>query len=244
MITTGNTILITGGSSGIGFSLAKRFCELGNKVIITGRNKKKLLQIKDEYPKIDFFSGDLTLDSSLRELESFILLKYPDLNILINNAAVQYNYNFLDNLDFISVIDYEISANLSAPIKLTALLLPILTENYNTAIVNVSSGLFIAPKKTASVYCATKSAIHSFSRTLRYQLERTDTKVFEIIPSLIDTPMTSGRGRSKISTEQLTDEFLKNFETNKLESYIGKTKLLRFINRLSPTLSFKIMKDE
>jgi len=93
------------------------------------------------------------------------------------------------------------------------------------------------------VYCASKSAIHSFTKTLRYQLETTDTKVFEIIPSLIDTPMTEGRGKSKISAEQLTDEFFGNFKKNKTESYIGKTKLLNFIQRISPRLSDKIMKN-
>lgn len=243
MIVTGNTVLITGGSSGIGLTLAKRFLELKNKVIITGRDAIKLEQIKDDFPDIIIFSGDLTDKNSLDELVLFIEQQHPELNILINNAAVQYNYNFTDEPNLTYKIDYEISANLNAPIKLTGLLLPVLLKNRNSAVVNVSSGLFIAPKKSASVYCATKSAIHSFSKTLRYQLENTDTKVFEIIPALIDTPMTEGRGKSKITPEQLTKEFFRNFKTNKFESYIGKTKLLKFINRLLPQLADKIMKN-
>ena len=243
MITTGNTVLITGGSSGIGLALAKRFLELKNKVIITGRNEEKLKQIKAEFAEIIIFSGDLTDKSSLDELVLFIEQEHSDLNILINNAAVQYNYNFTDEPDLIYKIDYEVSANVTAPIKLTGLLLPLLLKNENSAVVNVSSGLFISPKKSASVYCATKSAIHSFTKTLRYQLENMDTKVFEIIPALIDTPMTEGRGKSKITPEQLTDEFLRNFKTDKFESYIGRTRLLKFINRLSPKLSDKIMKN-
>lgn len=243
MITTGNTILITGGSSGIGFALAKRFLELKNKVIITGRNKEKLHQIKNDNAEIEIFVGDLTVKSSLDELVLFIEQQHSDLNILINNAAVQYNYNFTEEQNLTYKIDYEVSANIIAPLKLTGLLLPLLLKNKNSAVVNVSSGLFISPKKSASVYCATKSAMHSFSKTLRYQLEESETKVFEIIPALIDTPMTEGRGKEKITPEQLTEEFMRNFKADKLESYIGKTKLLKFINRLSPKLADKIMKN-
>lgn len=238
-----NTILITGGSSGIGFALAKRFLELKNKVIITGRNEEKLQHLKAKFPEIITFAGDLTDKSSLDELVLLIGQQHSDLNILINNAAVQYNYNFTNEPERTYKIEYEVSANITAPIKLTALLLPLLLKNKNSAVVNVSSGLFIAPKKSASVYCATKSAIHSFSKTLRYQLEDTDAKVFEIIPALIDTPMTAGRGKSKITPEQLTDEFLRNFKADKFESYIGRTKLLKLINRLSPRLADKIMKN-
>lgn len=242
MITSGNTILITGGSSGIGLALAKRFLELKNKVIITGRDTTKLDQIKNDLPEIIAFAGDLTDKNSLDELVLFIEQQHSDLSILVNNAAVQFNYNFTDEPDLTYKVDYEVSANLTTPVKLTGLLLPLLLKNKNSAIVNVSSGLFIAPKKSASVYCATKSGIHSFSKTLRYQLENTDTKVFEIIPSLIDTPMTEGRGKSKITPEQLIDEFLRNFKADKLESYIGKTKLLKLVNRLSPRLADEIMK--
>lgn len=243
MTETGNTVLITGGSSGIGLSLAKRFLLLKNKVIITGRDKVKLEQIKNEFPELIIFAGDLTDSTSLDELVLFIERQHSDVNILINNAAVQYNYHFTDKTNLTDKIEYEISANLTAPIQLTSLLLPFILKNKNSAVINVSSGLFIAPKKSASVYCATKSAIHSFSKTLRYQLEDTDTKVFEIIPALIDTPMTEGRGKSKITTEQLTDEFIHNFKADQYESYIGKTKLLRLIHRFSPKLADRIMKN-
>lgn len=243
MKITANTVLITGGSSGIGLALAKRFLALKNKVIITGRNQNKLEEIINDFPEIETFAGDLTNKNSLDELVWFMEQQHNDLNILINNAAVQYNYNFTEEPNLIHKIDYEVSTNIAAPIKLTGLLLPLLLKNKNSAIVNVSSGLFIAPKKSASVYCASKSAIHSFSKTLRYQLENTNTKVFEIIPALVETPMTAGRGKSKITAEQLTDEFFRNFKSDKYESYIGKTKLLKLINRLSPKLADRIMKN-
>lgn len=243
MITTGNTILITGGSSGIGLALAKRFLELNNKVIITGRDKEKLQKIKSAFPGIEIFAGDLTDKYSLVDLVQFIEQQHTDLNILINNAAIQYNYQYTNEPNLINKIDYEISVNLNAPIKLTALLLPLLLKNKNSAVINVSSGLFIAPKKSASVYCATKSAIHSFTKTLRYQLEDTEIKVFEIIPALIDTPMTEGRGKSKITPEQLMEEFIRDFKNDKVESYIGKTKLLKMIHRVSPKFADSIMKN-
>ncbi|MFJ1377207.1 SDR family oxidoreductase [Capnocytophaga canimorsus] len=243
MKLSNNTILITGGSSGIGWALAKRFYELDNKVIITGRDPKKLAQIKSQYPNIETFAQDLTQPQALDDLAAFIKENHPDLNILINNAAVQYNYLFIEERDYAQKIDYELAINLAIPMKLSVNLLPILLKNKNSAVVNVSSGLFIAPKKTASVYCATKSALHSFSQTLRYQLESTPVKVFEIVPSLIDTPMTQGRGKSKISPEKLVDEFIKGFKSNKYEIYIGKTKLLKFIHRIFPKVAYNIMKN-
>ena len=243
MDTRNNTILITGGSSGIGLSLAKRFLLLGNKVIIVGRDQEKLEQVRRDFPEIYIHRCDLAEKESLENLATMIMLKYPELNILINNAALQYNYSFLDEEKLLQKIDYEIATNITAPIKLTALLLPTIKKNENSAIVNVSSGLFIAPKKSAAVYCASKSAIHIFSKTLRYQLENTNTKVFEIIPALIDTPMTEGRGKSKITAEQLVNEFISNFEKDRFEIYIGKTKILKLINRISPKLADKIMKN-
>ena len=147
MITTGNTILITDGSSGIGLALAKRFLEFKNKVIITGRDEKKLQHIKAQFPDIITFAGDLTDKNSFDELVLFIKQQYFDLNILINNAAVQYNYNFIDEQELIYKIDYEISTNLTASIKLMGLLLTLLLKNKNSAVVNISSGLFIAPQQ-------------------------------------------------------------------------------------------------
>jgi len=243
MKLSGNTVLITGGSSGIGLALSQRFLAEGNRVLIAGRDVEKLEAIRRAQPSVSLFCGDLSVETDLQKLVSLVKQEYPQLNILVNNAAVQYNYLFMEEPDAARKIDYEISTNLSAPIKLTSLLLPLLTGNANAAIVNVSSGLFLAPKKTASVYCATKAALHSFSKTLRYQLEGSGTSVFEIIPALVDTPMTEGRGTSKISSTQLCEEFFRNFRRDVYESYIGKTRLLRWLSRLTPRLADRIMKN-
>lgn len=122
-------------------------------------------------------------------------------------------------------------------------LLPILTTKQNSAIINVSSGLAFAPKKSAPIYCATKSAIHIGTKAIRYQLENFNVKVFEIIPPFVDTAMTKGRGKGKITPKRLVDEFLRNFKNDKLESNIGKTKFLRFIQRIFPKIADKILKN-
>ncbi len=243
MKLTDNTILITGGSSGIGLALLKTFYELGNKVIIVARNCEKLNEVKKQFPGIDIFECDLTKQSDLDELVVCIEQNYQNLNMLFNNAAIQYNYDFLTEQNIVNKVDYEVSANLTSTIKLCGLLLPTLLKNENAAIINISSGLAISPKKTAPVYCATKAAIHNFTKAYRYQLEDTNIKVFEIIPPLVATPMTEGRGKNKLTPEKLVVEFLNNFKKNKYESYIGKSKLLKFISRISPKLADRILKN-
>jgi uncharacterized oxidoreductase len=243
MKLTGNTILITGGSSGIGLALVKTFNQLGNKIIIVGRDIGKLNDAKKQFPEIDIFPCDLTKQSDIDDLIVFIEQNYPNLNMLFNNAAIQYNYDFLSEPNIVNKVEYEVSANLTSTIKLCGLLLPTLLKNDNAAIINVSSGLALSPKKSAPVYCGTKAAIHNFTKAFRYQMEATNVKVFEILPPIVDTPMTEGRGKNKITSEQLVDEFIKDFKNNKEESYIGKSKLLKLIARISPKLADRILKN-
>jgi uncharacterized oxidoreductase len=243
MNPVGNVILITGGSSGIGLEMALHFHSLGNKVIVTGRTEEKLNEINNHYPDLITFRADLTIHTHLQQLAAFIKEHHSGLNILVNNAAVQYNYLFTEETDFLEKVDYETTANFTAPVKLTALLLPVLQKNRPASIINVSSGLAIAPKKSAAVYCATKAAIHRFTQALRYQLANSGIHVFELIPPLVDTPMTKGRGKSKISSQKLVQEFLRGFEKDKFEMYIGKSKLLWLINRISPAIAERIMKN-
>lgn len=236
MKLTGNTILITGGSSGIGLELAKQFAARNNKVIVTGRDEAKLKTIQKEFPSLIIFCGDLSSQENIDQLILFIQQQHGDLNMFVNNAAVQYNYSFLIERQLQKMISYEIATNFIAPVQLTTALLPTLLKNGNSAIVNISSGLFMAPKQSASVYCATKAAIHSYSTTLRYQLEQTGIKVIEVIPPLVDTAMTAGRGKSKITTTALADEFLKKMESDHYEIYIGKSLLLKWLNRIVPSV--------
>ena len=147
-----NVILITGGSSGIGLALMQGFLKEGNRVIITGRNLEKLNALKSSNPNLDIFCGDLSDENVIEDLAKFIKEKYSDLNIVINNAAIQLNYYFDKEQEVEDKIKYEIATNLSAPILLNAKLIPILKNEPESAIVNISSGLFLAPKESASVY--------------------------------------------------------------------------------------------
>jgi len=238
-----NTILITGGTSGIGLELVRQFYERKNKLIVTSSNQSNLEKLKDKFPSIITIVCNLADSSSVHQLISKCLSDHGEINLVINNAGIQYNYNWLEEKDGYAKIANEICVNFTSPMQIIYGLLPVLLNKREAAIVNVSSGLALVPKKSAPIYCATKAAIHNGTKALRYQLENTTVKVFEIIPPLVETPMTEGRGKDKISPKQLVDEFIPNFINNKYESFIGKTKILRLIQRLSPARADSILKN-
>ena len=235
-----NKILITGATSGIGRAITEQFCQLDNQIIAVGRNETKLEELAKFDRRITTYKCDISSQSELNELIVFIKKEHRDLNVLINNAGIQYNCNLLDDTYSLQKVENEISINLTAPIKLIVSLLPVVQINSNAAIVNVSSGLAIVPKAKSAVYCGTKAGIHIFSKSLRYQLD--NVKVFEIIPPLVDTKMTEGRGKGKITPQRLVDEFIKAFKNNRYEVNIHKVKLLRIVNRISPSIADRIMK--
>jgi short-subunit dehydrogenase involved in D-alanine esterification of teichoic acids len=243
MKASGNKVLITGATSGIGLALAERFLELGNAVVGVGRRRETLDSLREKYPNLFPFPCDLGSAHGPDDLALHVKQRHPDLNVLINNAAIQYNDHFLEATDLADRAGYEINLNLTVPVKLCALLLPVLRLQPEAAVVNVSSGLALVPKKSAPVYCGTKAGLHLFTKALRYQLEGSPVKVFEVIPPVVDTPMTAGRGRGKISPGQLVDEFMRAFAGDQFEMNIGKVKLLRLINRLSPSLADRIIKN-
>ena len=235
-----NKILITGATAGIGKALTETFLKLDNQIIAVGRNKERLNELVKLDKRIISFQCDVSKQSELDKLTLFIEQEHQDLNILINNAGIQYNYNFANESQLLNKVEHEINVNFLAPLKLITLLLPTIQTNDNSAIVNISSGLAIVPKAQAPVYCGTKAGIHIFSKSLRYQLDK--VKVFEIIPPIVETAMTEGRGKGKISPQRVVDEFIKAFKNNKYEVNIHKVKLLRIINRISPSIADRIMK--
>lgn len=243
MELTNNTLLITGGTSGIGHEMVRRLYQLNNQIIVVSGNQNKLNDLNSQFPRIRTLLCDLSNALSVNKLVEKCLTEHNQINILINNAGIQHNYIWTAEKDGYAKIEDEIRVNLTSPMKIIYGLLPLLTLKKSAAIVNISSGLAFAPKKTAPVYCATKSAIHIATKALRYQLEETNIKVFEIIPPLVNTPMTAGRGKGKISTRQLVDEFLLHFKHDRLEINIGKTKLLRLIQRIVPKLADHILKN-
>ncbi|MBZ0277211.1 MAG: SDR family NAD(P)-dependent oxidoreductase [Anaerolineae bacterium] len=238
MRTINHTVLITGGTRGIGLALAKRFWEAGNRVIITGRNPDTLANAQAELPGAEAILADMTNPLNLKNLHT----SYPDVSVLINNAAVQYNYALTESEAAWERVTTEIHTNFVGLVQLTALYLPGLQAQPESAIVNFSSGLGFVPKQSAPVYCATKSAVHTFSLSLRWQLEQTGIKVFEVIPALVDTDMTVGRGENKITTKQLVDEFWANFEKDRHQIAIGRTRMLLMLDRVFPSIAQRIMR--
>ena len=232
-----NTVLVTGGGSGIGLAFAEAFLELGNRVIVCGRNRVKLEAVKHRHAALTVLPCDLTDPHSRAGLVEIIKEKFSDLNILINNAGIQHAYRFADGEDHGAKIDEEIAANFTSHVRLTDALLPLLLNKPQAALVNISSALSRVPKESAPVYCATKAGIHVFSQALRYQLEKTSVKVFEVVPALVDTAMTAGRGRGKISPKAVAQEAIQGLRRDRYYIRVGQTKLLFAIHRLIPSLA-------
>ncbi len=238
-----HVILITGGTSGIGLELVKRFYKLDNQLIVVSSNGKKLEELQQKFPGIITKICHLGKREEVQHLVEDCLQHHPDIDMLVNNAGVQYNYDFKTEKKAQEKIEQEIEINLISPLLLTYGLLPLLLNKSTAALINVSSALALTPKKSAPVYCATKAGIHIGTKALRYQLENTSVKVFEIIPPLVDTPMTFGREAAKISPQKLVKEFIEDFKDNVFESNIGKTKMLRLIQRISPVMADRILKN-
>lgn len=243
MKLSGNTILVTGGGSGIGLALATAFARYeDNTVIICGRRRHTLNTAHADNPAIVTFPCDIASDQDQQHLVETVTERYPSLNILVNNAGIQNNYSFTDMRKHADLIEEEVNVNFLAHAKLTDRLLPVLMQQQSAAIVNVTSALAVVPKQSAPIYCATKAAMRSFTKALRYQLENTPVQVFEIIPALVDTEMTRGRGKGKITPEALAAEALRGIESNKHEIRIEKTKLLFALHRLLPTVAERIIR--
>ncbi|SDM92866.1 SDR family oxidoreductase [Sediminibacillus halophilus] len=193
MNSSDNTILITGGSSGIGLALAERFLEDNNNVIIVGRNKAKLDEAKQKYPQLHVHVCDIADEADRVALFRWVEKEFPTLNILVNNAGIQQRANLLQAADHWADYRKEISINIEGPIHLSLLFAPHLAKQENAAIINVSSGLAFTPGVWVPVYSATKAAIHSFTMSLRLQLAATGTEVIEVLPPAVNTDL-GGKG--------------------------------------------------
>lgn len=190
MRTTGNTILITGGGSGIGRGLAEAFHALGNQVVIAGRRKQALDETTAANPGMKSIAFDIEDAAGIRSFAAQVAAQYPALNILINNAGIMR----VEKLPQSDLADAEaiVATNLLGPIRLTAALLPVLQKQPYSVVMNVSSGLAFVPIVFTPTYCATKAAIHSYTESLRYQLQGTTTEVLELIPPYVATHLMAG----------------------------------------------------
>lgn len=203
MRISGNTILITGGTSGIGRALAEAFYAEGNQVIITGRRQHLLDEITAANPKMKAIALDVEDSAAINSFAQQLKIDHPDLNVVIHNAGIMRSESVQNG----SVADAEttVTTNLLAPIRLTAVLLPLLLRQPQSAIITVSSGLAFVPIAMNPTYCATKAAIHSYTQSLRYQLRNTAVQVFEIIPPYVQTELTGAHQANDPNAMPLKD---------------------------------------
>jgi len=192
MKTAGNTILITGGGSGIGRGLAEAFHALGNHVIVAGRRKAVLDETTAANPGMTSLTLDIQDPADIRSFAAKVATRYPALNVLINNAGIMRAEKLQAQQDDLADAEVIIATNLLGPIRLTAALLPLLQKQPRSAIMNVSSGLAFVPMAQTPTYCATKAAIHSYTQSLRHQLRASTTEVLELVPPYVATDLMDG----------------------------------------------------
>ena len=225
MNLTNKTVLITGATSGIGLRLATKLHEMNNKVIICGRRQQLLDEISAQYPGVDTYTCDVCKAEDRVALADWAINKYPNLDVLVNNAGLMQLFNLTEQLDA-DKVTAEITTNLIAPIHLTGLFIEHLQQQDAAVIVNVTSGLAFTPLASVPVYCATKAGLHSFTTSLRYQLKDTSVKVFEIIPPAVETTLGKADGYeqakdSAMKLEDFINEFIRMLEEDNYEKGIG-----------------------
>lgn len=243
-----NTILITGGTSGIGFEMAKEFLKLkNNKVIITGRNDQRLHQVKEKLNGVVAIKSDISSLDDIKALYKRVEKDFPDLNILINNAGVMDTINLQDHKLSAEELTKEIDINVKGTIWMNDTFLPLLKGKKNSATVNVTSGLAFVPLPIAPVYCATKAALHSYTQSLREQLRNTTIKVFELAPPATETELLDDfneedmKGITTMTVQAMVADFMKNFAKDKFEICPGQASQMRFMSRYFPGFILKQM---
>ncbi len=239
-----NTVFITGGSSGIGLAFARELVSLLNTVIICGRDQRKLEAVRECYPQIRTIRCDIANPDELERAVDILQTEFPQLNLLINNAGVQYRHDFLTGADVLAQIAEEVTVNLTALLRLTHMALPLLAQQPQAAVINISSLVGFIPKKSAPVYCATKAAVHAFSRSLRYQLADTPVKVFEVVPPLVDTKMAKDQTGPKTTPAVLVQEVLQGMRQDRYEIYGGRAKPLIMLHRFFPAWVERMVRNK
>lgn len=231
MKITGNTILITGGGSGIGRALAHAFHAKGNSVIVTGRRKDALDETVAGQDGITGRVLDMEDAGAIAAFGTEIARDFPALNVLINNAGVMMAEDLkAEPFDFAKV-ESTITTNLLGPIRLTAALLPHLRAQPQATIVTVSSGLAFVPMAATPTYSATKAAIHSYSQSLRVQLKGTPVQVIELAPPGVATDLMPGHAKDPRSMplDDFISESMSLFEAgpDAEEILVERVKLFR-----------------
>ena len=236
MQINGKTALVTGGTDGIGLELARQLKAKGAVVIVCGRREEMLLSAQAE--GLEAMSADLSNANGCAAFSR--ALGDRPLDILINNAGMSGNFGPGEPID-LKLTDQAIFLNLNAPLHLIGHLLPGMLTRPEAAIVNVTSGLAIAPRAGGPVYCATKAGLRSFTQSLRHNLRNTNVQVIEALPPVVETAMTAERQTKKMPASECAAQIIDAIESNKTEANVGIVKLLQMVHSISPALARRIM---
>src|SRR5437660_104438 len=236
MKLTGRTIVMTGGSAGIGLAFALKFVELGNEVIVTGRRQEVLDEVKTKHLKLHTIQSDVADSAQIAALAARVKANFPKLDVLMNNAGIMLYKNLKAPEADLGSLMAEVNINVGGVIGMTSAFIDILTANQGT-VINVSSGLAFVPLPAAPIYCATKAAIHSYTQSLRFQLEETGVEVIELMPPAVKTEMTAAFPEGEvtlITTEELVKQSFASLNAGAVEIRPGQTKQLALMRRLAP----------
>ncbi|MBU6248879.1 MAG: SDR family NAD(P)-dependent oxidoreductase [Xanthomonadaceae bacterium] len=240
------TVLLTGGSSGLGLALAGALVARGNTVVAVGRDPGRLQAARAAVPGLHAIACDVADPDALPRLHEMVQKDFPALDMLVNNAGVMREIDFNRATDVDRVAD-EVDVNFGAVVRLCAWFVPMLMRRPGSCIVNVSSGLAFAPFPAAPVYSATKAALHSFTQSLRIQLKSSGVRVVELAPPAIDTPMLTGAMRAAMDGQRMASAAdiaaiaLRDLEAGVDEITPGGARMLRLLSRLAPSLLMRQM---
>jgi len=220
-----NTVLISGGSAGIGFEIAKQLTAKGNHVIITGRDQQRLEKAAAKLENVTAISFDVTNEAAVDQMVNRLITDFPDLNILINNAGFAHAYDITAEQHAWEKADEEMNTNYISLIRLTEKLLPLLLKQKKSAVVNVTSIVAIVPNINILTYSASKAALRSYTQGLRLALRDTSVKVFELMPPLVNTDFSESIGGKEngISPVQVATDLINALESDNYEVQVGVT---------------------
>lgn len=241
--------LITGGTTGVGAALVNSLHQAGSIVVTCGHDQDRCATLRSRHPGVHVVEIDLATPGAARRLVEEAVGTLGGLDMVINNAAVQVHESFVPMpADGIAErIDNEIAVNLAAPIEITAAAMPALVGSKAAALVYITSGLAVFPKKSAPVYCATKSALRTFAAAVRYQLsdDAAHVTVIDAVLPLVDTPMTAGResAGAKMSPDAVAARIVDAIVRSKPTVYIGKARLLPWLVRLAPSIGRRALRN-
>ncbi len=237
MQVSGKTILLTGGTDGIGRELAFLLKAKGATVIVTGRTPERLDAMRDS--GFEAIQAELSNHDGVEAVLSGI--KNRTIDILINNAGAGSDHDFRETTPDLADNDRCIFLNLNAPVHLTTQLMPMLQSRPEAMIVNVTSGLAIAPRAGGPIYCATKAGLRSYTMALREQMKGSKIHILEALPPVVETKLTAGRESKKMSPQDCAAQILDGIESNAKEANVGMVKILRVVESISPALARRIM---